>query len=111
VYAQKRKAEAAAAEREKTQDAPADPSTQPTKRTYTKRSQLAPIPATQNGTKALSKAHQNGHHSSSHEAFETAVAYAFGRYTELCASIAREFDLPPVSFARQLAVFISKSHP
>jgi hypothetical protein len=79
------------------------------KRNYTKRSQ----------TLATTTSSKNGHQPKTRQAapeqfapsLETAVAVAFGRFTELCTNVAREFDVPPTTFARQLALFIGRTHP
>ena len=102
VYAQKRKREAAAAEAAALQEQPAR-----TKRKYTKRSDtLATLTPSKNGHRAQAEDH-NGYSSG---ALETAVAVAFGRFTELCKSVASEFDVPPRTFTAQLALFISRAH-
>jgi hypothetical protein len=83
--------------------------TSPTKRKYTKRSELATLTAsTKNG---LSR---NGHHQDTGHPFgitETAVAVAFGRFQELCASVSFEFDVPPRTLARRLSTLITQSNP
>jgi hypothetical protein len=82
----------------------------PTKRKYTKRSELATLTAsTKNG---LSR---NGHHQDHGTGHpfgitETAVAVAFGRFQELCASVSFEFDVPPRTVARQLGTLIARSY-
>jgi hypothetical protein len=83
----------------------------PTKRRYTKRSELATLTAsTKNG---LSR--NNGHHQdpTGHPfgITETAVAVAFGRFQELCASVSFEFDVPPRTLARRLGTLIAQSNP
>ena len=111
VSAQKRKAERLAAGTATTTPAaaPQQEPQPPTKRKYTKRSQaLATLTPNQNG-------HRNGHHPQAQNgyssgALETAVAVAFARFTELCKSVASEFDVPPRTFTAELALFISRAH-
>jgi uncharacterized C2H2 Zn-finger protein len=79
------------------------------KRKYEKRSELATITPSKN---AIQK---NGHHAEAIERYpsgitETAVAVAFGRFQELCASVSFEFDVPPRSVARQLGALIARSY-
>ena len=92
---------------------PLDPSERKPRKKYSKRStQVATIPASQNGHNQpnLPSLPQWGGVASRH-ATETAIAVAYGRFTALCGEIAREFDLPPVTFARQFTSFISGTHP
>jgi hypothetical protein len=82
---------------------PAEAAT-PAKRKYTKRS-------TAIDTFQQSKAHLNGNgrrpQIEAHPFHtEAAIAVAFGRYKELCTSVAVEYDLPPRSFAARLAQLI-----
>lgn len=42
---------------------------------------------------------------------ETAVAVAFGRFQALCDETARQFNVPPTDFTRELARFIHRAHP
>jgi hypothetical protein len=80
----------------------------PTKRKYTKRSQLATIPPEVNG---------HVHHASNGQAqtfprryhAEAALAVAFGRFQALCTSICFEYDLAPRSFTAQLVDLINNS--
>jgi hypothetical protein len=79
---------------------------QPTKRKYTKRSQLATIPNEE----------ANGHvnHTGNGQAqtlsrrfhSEAALIVAFSRFKELCAGVAFEYDLPPRSFTARLIELI-----
>ena len=108
---QAKAARAVAAEARKEKSAPAvaralEPQQPPRqRRKYTKRSQLATLPATES---TVNHHTQNGHSPSQ---FETAVAVAYGRFTQLCLEVASQFDVPPASFTRQLASFISRAHP
>jgi hypothetical protein len=80
----------------------------PTKRPYTKRRELATIPQEANG---------HVHHASNGQAqtlsrrfhSEAALAVAYGRFTELCKSVAFEYDLPPRSFAARFLELINNS--
>jgi hypothetical protein len=102
---------AADAANARAQAAPINEAAPPTKRKYTKRSELATLTAsTKNG---LSR---NGHHQdhgTGHTSgvAETAVAVAFGRFQELCASVSFEFDVPPRTLARRLGTLIARSNP
>lgn len=42
---------------------------------------------------------------------ETTLAVAYGRFIELCNSMAYEFDLPPRLFAAELATLINRARP
>lgn len=77
-----------------------------TKRKYNKRStSLATLPET-----ATFQANGNGHYrpQTATRPFhaEAALAVAFGRFKELCTSVAVEYDLPPRSFAAKLIELI-----
>jgi hypothetical protein len=76
----------------------------PAKRKYTKRStNLETIP--QSHIHSLNGNEQPRPQTRPFHA-EAALAVAFGRFKELCTSIAVEYDLPPRSFAARLAELI-----
>lgn len=76
-----------------------------TKRTYKKRSNtLATIPE----VSPQSNGYTNGNGQATSRRFhaEAALAVAFGRFKELCASVAFEYDLPPRSFTSKFIELI-----
>lgn len=81
-------------------------------KTSTKRSNALANTTQTNGHQAHLVA-TNGHHPQGWTGAslpQIAVAVAYGRFTALCDEVAREFNVAPVSFTRELASFISRSH-
>jgi hypothetical protein len=77
------------------------------KRKYTKRStEIANLPQAQD--RISRQPHPQDRTASGIP--ETTLAVAYGRFTELCNSMANEFDLPPRTFAAQLATLIARAH-
>jgi C2H2-type zinc-finger domain len=80
------------------------------KRTDTKRSQLAKI------TEAIPVS-QNGHHphadeaqiAASDRALEVALAITLGRFTEICRSMATQYDIPERMFAARFAELVYRT--
>jgi hypothetical protein len=74
--------------------------------TKSKRSQLAKLPNKANG-------HVNGAHQETHAApsdpYEIPVAIAFGRFREICTSMAIEHDVSPRLFAARFAELVYRS--
>jgi hypothetical protein len=85
------------------------PTNPPIKRKYTKRSELATIP----NEKANGHVNHTGNGQAqaiSHRIrAEAALAIAFGRFKELCAGVAYEYDLAPRTFAARLVELIHSS--
>ena len=74
--------------------------------TAKRRDELATIPTE---AKIIHPA-SNGHKASRHpfSPLETAVAIAYGRWTELCREVARELELPEKHIARALSEFVQR---